>query len=454
MNQMQILNKWTGEVAGEVPVANADHIEAALATADAAWRTDWSPLDRAAALERACAVIEDNRQRLVDLMVAETGFTAADASGEIDRGLVTLKLCAQEATRIRGEVVNLDMSPGFSERAAFTLRAPRGVVLAITPFNTPFNGALHKLGPALAAGNSAVLKPAELVPLTAALLVELLHTAGVPKDRLHVLNGAADVALTLLRDDRVAFTTFTGSTRVGTIVKQETGYRPVALELGSIAVTFVCADADLTKAADQIAHAGYRKAGQVCTSVQRVFVAEEVADAFAEMVATRVASLVQGDPREPATQVGPVISAGAATRIAGIISRSVEAGARLLVGGSCQGNLVEPTLLDDVPPDAALANEEVFGPVVGLSRFVSIEDAVAEANRTPFGLQAGIFTASVPTALWVARHMRAGGIVVNGTSSTRADGMPFGGQNASGFGKEGPQYAIREMTVERLVMLG
>ncbi len=454
MTLLHINDKWTGAVIGTVPVTDPATVDQMLTEADKAWQASWQPAARGEALHRAGELIRQQRERIVELLVAETGFTHADAETEVERGLVTLRLCAEEATRIKGDVVSLEASKGFEGRLAFTVRMPRGVVLAIIPFNTPWNGALHKVGPALASGNSVVLKPSEATPLTAGLLAEILLQAGVPEGRLHLAQGGADVALALLQDSRVAFTSFTGSTRVGTIVKQETQYRPVALELGSIAVTIVCADADLQKAADLITTAGYRKAGQVCTSVQRVFVARQVAGEFERLLTDSVAGVKVGDPRDDSTQVGPVISESSAERILGLVDESVALGARVVVGGTRERSLVAPTLVADVADDMALAREEVFGPVVALSVVDSVDEAIERANRSPYGLQAGVFTASLETGLDIARTLQSGGIVINGTSSTRADGMPFGGQNASGFGKEGPQFAIREMTVERLIMLG
>lgn len=451
---LPVLDKWTGETLDSLPTASAADVERALARAEASLQRPWHPRERSAAFRQALTGIDAAHADIRATMIGETGFVPRDVDNEITRAKVTVELCAQESLQLTGETVNVDSSAGFEERTAFTIRVPRGVVVAITPFNTPFNGVLHKVGPALAAGNAVVLKPNEMTPLSAAKIVALLHAAGVPEDRLQVLHGDGEsVALPLLRDPRVAFTTFTGSTRVGTIVKRETGFRPVALELGSIAGTLVCADADVRRAATEVAHAGYRKAGQVCTSVQRVFVEREVADEFTGLLVERVKELRAGDPRGADTDVGPVIGEPAALRIERLVADTVDAGAKVLAGGAREGSLVQPTVVVDVEDNHPFAQQEVFGPVVGISRTDSVDEAIHRANGSAYGLQAGVFTTSVATAMRVARQLQAGGIVVNGTSSTRADGMPFGGQKASGFGKEGPRYAIRDMTVERLVIL-
>lgn len=452
-DHMDVVDKWTGETLASLPTATPVDIDEALARAERALQQPWPPRARSETFRRLLASI-DEATDLCDAMVGETGFVPGDVAGEIDRAKVTVELCAEESLRLSGETVDVASSAGFEERLAVTIRVPRGIVLAITPFNTPFNGVLHKVGPALAAGNAVLLKPHEATPLSATRAVALLHEAGVPPERLQVLHGDGEsVALPLLRDPGVAFTSFTGSTRVGTVVKRETGHRPVALELGSIASTILCADADLERAATEITRAGYRKAGQVCTSVQRVFVADEVADELTASLTERVATLRAGDPRATGTNLGPLIGTAAAERVERLVADTVTAGAKVATGGGRDGSLVEPTLLLDVDEHHPFAQHEAFGPVVGITRTASLDEAIQRANRSPYGLQAGVFTSSISTALQVAKELAAGGIIVNGTSSTRADGMPFGGQKASGFGKEGPRYAIREMTVERLVLL-
>jgi succinate-semialdehyde dehydrogenase / glutarate-semialdehyde dehydrogenase len=450
-----IRDKWTGAVIAELPRATEADIEAAVAAADRARKSPWAPRERAHVLENAVKLLRERKSTITETMRQETGFTTRDVHDEFARALVTLSLCAQEATRLGGEVVPLDASPGFEQRLAFTIRVPIGVVLAITPFNAPLNTVCHKIGPALAAGNAVILKPAEYTPLTAQALVHVLRDAGVPEGYLQILYGSgSEVGLRLLRDSRIGFTTFTGSTEVGAIVKRETGLRPVSLELGSVSATIVSEDADLDRVAADVAKAGFRKAGQVCTSVQRLFVQASVEHAFVARLAARVAALKSGDPADVATDVGPMISESAAAHAESLVQDSVQSGAAALVGGSRAGAHFAPTLLHRVQPQMRVAREEIFAPVVAVLTFERLEEAIAAANASAYGLQAGVYTSSIATALRVARELEVGGVIINGTSSTRADGMPYGGMKDSGFGKEGPHYAIREMSIERLVMLG
>lgn len=454
-NALEVLDKWSGEPVGRLPVAGAGAIEAALASSVESLATPWAPSERAAALRAARDLFEAEREEILTTLRRESGFTIRDVEDEVARGLVTLELCAEEATRFSGETVSLGASSGFESRIAFTVRAPIGVVLAMTPFNTNFNGVLHKVGPALAAGNAVIVKPSELTPLTAGRVVDVLLRAGVPADRLHVLHGPGDsVALPLLRDPRVAFASFTGSTRVGAIVKAETGVRPVALELGSVGCTILAEDADLDRAASLTLRGGFRKAGQVCTSVQRLLVHDAVVEDFLDRLVGQVSALRAGDPADPEVDLGPVISSSAAERVERLLAESVAAGAEIATGGGRDGTLVEPTVVSGLPEDSALARQEVFGPVVAVTAVRSVEDGIARVNAGEFGLQAGVFSRSIATALSCVERLQVGAVIVNGTSSTRADGMPFGGQKASGFGKEGPRYAMRAMSVERLVMLG
>lgn len=451
---VQVRDKWTGEIIAELERASDARVDIVLAEAVDALKEPWPARDRAATLRIAAATLLERRDEVSTLMRRETGFTHTDVRDEFDRALVTLQLCAEEATRLGGEVIPLGASAGFEQRVAFTIRVPIGVVLAITPFNAPLNTVCHKIGPALAGGNAVVLKPAELTPLTAQKLVDILHSSGVPPGYLHVVHGSgSEVGLRLLRDPRIAFATFTGSTEVGLIVKRETGIRPVQLELGSASATIVCEDADLDRVAADVQRAGFRKAGQVCTSVQTLLVHQSVAAKVRDRLASRVSSLRSGDPHDAATEVGPLITEQAAAHADELVADAVRLGAQITVGAARTRNLVAPTLLNGVRPDMRIVSEEIFAPVVSIIPFDTLDGAFAVANRSHYGLQAGFYTASIANALRAARTLEVGGVIVNGTSSTRADGMPYGGVKDSGFGKEGPAYAAREMTISRLVML-
>lgn len=455
MPGLLVTDKWSGESIAEIPYSGEREVDDALTSARGAQQAAWTAAERAEVLRTAGRLLSERKDAIADGMQRETGFTLSDVQDEFKRALVTLQLCAEEATRLSGEVVPLGASPGFEERVAFTIRVPAGVVLAITPFNAPLNTVCHKIGPALAAGNSVVLKPAAFTPLTARALVDVLWESGVPRERLHVLYGSgSELGLRLLRDTRVDFTTFTGSTDVGLVVKRETGIRPVQLELGSVSVTVVCEDANLAQVVGDVQRAGYRKAGQVCTSVQVLFAHQAVYEATVEALAEKVRDLVAGDPRAEGTRVGPLICEPAAQRAAELVESARAAGARLVVGGGAAGSLFAPTLVADVGAEMELARHEIFAPVVAVIPYGDAETALSQINAGRYGLQAGVYTERIDNALWWARRLQVGGVIVNGTSSTRADGMPYGGVKDSGFGREGPAYAMQEMTTSRLIMWG
>lgn len=450
-----VLDKYRGTALAELPETPPATVSTAVDGLVRATRDDpLPPADRAAVLRRTAALLEERRPRLADLMIAEVGFTAADVAAEIDRALVTLGLCAEEATRLSGQAVAFGSSPGQHGRWGFTLRVPVGVVCAITPFNSPLNTVLHKIGPALAGGNAVVLKPSGHTPLTAALLCQTLLDAGLPPDLLALVHGpGGGVGQRLLAEPGISFYAFTGSTDVGREIARGAGLRRTQLELGSIASTIVCGDADLDRAVPLIANAAFRKAGQVCTSIQRLYVQSDVVDEVTERLCAAAAAMPAGDPRDPATRVGPMISESAARRVSSWLTEAVDAGATLACGGRRSGPLVEPTVLRGAHAGMRVVDREVFGPVVSVLPFDDLDEAVTGANDTPFGLAAGLFTRNIDHALAAARRLRFGAVHLNETSSSRADAMPFGGVKDSGHGKEGPAYAIREMTDERLVTL-
>ena len=450
-----IHDKFDGSPLAEVHIPDREQVDRAVrsvAAAQAASRH--TGYERAAVLMAASALMRERREVFVDTVVADTGFTLTDAEREVDRAIETLQLCGEEAKRISGRMVPVEGGPGISGRIAFTLRKPLGVVCAITPFNAPVNTVCHKVGPALAAGNGVVLKPAPETPLTAALLVQLLLDAGLPEGLIALLPGGADVGQALLEHPVPAFYAFTGSTRVGEHIARTVGIRRTQLELGSLASTIVCADAALDTAAGLCVNAAFRKAGQVCTSVQRLYVQREVVEEFGRLIADRLVDRPVGDPRRPGTFVGPVISPASAERIESWVTEAVEQGAELVRGGTRKGSVITPTILGNVSRTMTVMTNEIFGPVVVLRPFDALEEAIAEANDTPFGLAAGIFTADLDHALMAARELRVGTVHINETSSSRVDLMPFGGVKASGTGMEGPRYAIEEMTEETLVTVG
>jgi succinate-semialdehyde dehydrogenase/glutarate-semialdehyde dehydrogenase len=448
-----VYDKFSGVQLAEVTEATQEHVSAAVAAAAAAFEKGApAPASLYKILNRMAALMEERKDRLSDVIVAETGFTIADARNEVDRAVVTAGLCADEARRLVGETVSFGASPGHENRLGLTIRVPIGIVGAITPFNSPLNTVFHKIGPALAAGNAVVLKPSGLTPLSADALCHLFFEAGLPTGLLHVVHGLdATVGERLLAEKDIGFFTFTGSTRVGQRIQQAAGLRRTQLELGSIASTIVCADADLSRATPKIANAAFRKAGQVCTSVQRLYVERSVVEELTARLIREASQMPTGNPRHPDTRIGPMISEQSAIRAANWIEEAQAQQARVLAGGTRSASVLEPTILTNVKAGMKVIDEEIFAPVVSIIPFDELNEAVVQANATPFGLSSGVFTSDVNRGLRAAKSLRFGSVHLNETSSARADGMPFGGVKASGFGKEGPLFAIREMTEERLI---
>jgi len=449
-----VLDKFSGTKLADVQLATRAQV--ALAVKVAKQAADGGcppPYERAQVLNETARLVTAHKADFVDLMVKEAGFTHSDAVGEVDRSKVTLELSAEAAKHLTGSVVPFGASPGAEHRIGFTMRDPVGVVCAITPFNSPLNTVLHKVGPSYAAGNATVLKPSSATPLTAGLLGKLLLEAGIPKGFLAIVQGSGIIGEWLLAEQDIAFYTFTGSTSVGRYIQDHAGLRRTQMELGSIASTVLCADADLLTAIPKIANAGLRKAGQVCTSVQRLYVQDTIYEKAVAQLVKEAQALKAGDPRDPVTRVGPLISERAAQRGEQWIADAARAGARLLCGGKRKGSVLEPTILADVPEVCSAWCEEAFAPLLCVRRFNQFEDALESANDTPYGLSVGLFTRDIPTALTAIRKFRFGTVQINETSSARADVMPFGGIKASGFGKEGPAYAAMEMTLERLIVL-
>jgi succinate-semialdehyde dehydrogenase/glutarate-semialdehyde dehydrogenase len=452
----ELRDKFSGEPVAEVHEASADQVAAALtgvAEGQAAYRL--SPYERFEILSATAGLLRERREAFVDTVVTDTGFTLTDARREVDRAAETLLLSGEEAKRIHGEVVPWDAAPGaVQNRYAFTQRRPLGVVCAITPFNSPLNTLAHKVGPALAAGNSVIVKPASYTPLSAVLLVRTLVEAGLPPQLIAVvMGGGGTVGQWLLESPIPAFYAFTGSTEVGEHIQRTVGLRRTQLEMGSLSSTLVCHDADLAKAAAACVNAAFRKAGQVCTSVQRLYVHADVVDEFATRVTDVLAASSAGDPRDEKTLVGPVISEKDADRIATWVERAEQGGASVVAGGGRRGQVVEPTVLTDVRLSMDVLSKEIFGPVVSLRPFTDLGEAITEINDTPYGLSAGIFTSDLGKAFTAVERLHMGSVHVNESSSNRVDLMPYGGAKLSGRGIEGPRYAIHEMTEHRLITL-
>ncbi|MCS0505072.1 aldehyde dehydrogenase family protein [Ancylobacter mangrovi] len=451
----RLVDKFRGEVFAEMAVASPEQVDEAVAGALAAVEASTlAPYERYRILSAAARLVEERSERLIALMRDEAGFTRADGDNEVRRCVQTLELSAEEAKRLHGELVPMEAGAGVRDRLGFTIRVPRGVICAITPFNSPLNVLAHKVAPALAGGNAVVIKPSNHTPLSAVELCRALIDAGLPPELLALLHGPGSaIGRRLLEDPRIAFYAFTGSTRVGREIQAAAGLRGTQLELGSIASTIVCHDADIERAIPKIVNAGFRKAGQVCTSVQRLFVDRRIAGRFVPRLVEAVQAAKAGDPADPSVVIGPMITPEHATRAASWVREAVAGGARILTGGTHEGSVFEPTVLDRVDESMRVVCEEIFAPVVSVIEFDDVGEAVARANASPFGLSAGLFTSDISTALRTARLLRFGGVHINEASSARVDAMPFGGVKDSGFGREGPAYAIREMTEERLITI-
>jgi acyl-CoA reductase-like NAD-dependent aldehyde dehydrogenase len=450
-----IRSPWSGEVVDTVPRAGAADAEAALAAAmqGANAMRRLSAYDRQQILNRAADLLEDGAEEIARTISLEEGKPLAEALGEARRTPDLFRLAASEGARMYGETLPLDAAAGGEGKLGFTLRVPCGVVVAIAPFNYPLLLVAHKVAPALAAGNAVVLKPASQTPLTALKLTELLLEAGLPSNALQTITGSGgDLGPLLCGDERVRKISFTGSVEVGRTIAGVAGVKKLSLELGANCPVIVLPDADLDEVAAATAAGGYVNAGQVCISVQRVLVDERAYGDFLDALRPRVERILVGDPLAEGTQLAALVSQREAERVEGTIRGAVEAGARLVTGGSRDGAVVEPTVVADVPEETTLWRDELFGPAVAVRPVSGVDEAIAVANDTRYGLGAGIFTRDVTSAMRFVREVDAGNLHVNWTPLWRADLMPYGGLKGSGIGKEGPRYAIEEMTELKTVV--
>jgi len=446
-------NPYTGETIATVAVGTEDDVAAAVA--DALTHLPPPPsVERAQVLDRAARLVSERTETFARTICLEAGKPMKQARAEAQRCVDTLIFSALEARSLAGEMVPMEASTPGAGKLAMILREPIGVVGAISPFNFPLNLVCHKLAPAIAAGCPVVLKPASSTPLSALLLAHTLAEAGLPKGFLSVVvGGGGTVGNAIVDHPDVPMISFTGSPPVGWGIRQRQPRKEVALELGNSTPVIIEADADLETAAKKLAVSGYTHAGQSCISVQRVYVHADALDRFRDLFVAAVEALVVGDPMDDATDVGPVIDTDNRDRIAGWIDEARRAGAEVLTGGTVEDGLLRPTLLEGIDPEMKVSCEEVFGPVVGLASYTTIDEAIDLANSSPFGLQAGIFTARTDAAMGWARRLHFGGVLINETPTFRADQMPYGGVKDSGNTREGPRFAVRSMTEPKLVVL-
>ena len=450
---VDVRSPYSGDVVGRAAKAGADETRRALDAAERALANPLPAHKRAEILVKVAGLIGRRHEELARTISDEAGKPIKTARVEASRAMSTYTFAAVEARTLTGEMIPMDAAQAGEGKLAYTIRRPVGIVGAISPFNFPCNLVAHKLAPALAAGCPVVLKPASATPLSALFLAELEQEAGLPAGWLNVVVGpSSEIGDVLVEDERVKLITFTGSGPVGWGIQERAPRKRVKLELGNSTPVIVAADADVEAAAAKLAPAAFAFAGQTCISVQRIYVERPIYDEFVTRFMPNVEALKVGDPADDDTDVGPVIDEGSRERILSWIDQARAAGGTLLAGGEVDG-LIRPTVLAGVPDSAKASCEEVFGPVVIVNPVDSVDEAVERANGTPFGLQAGVFTASIDTALRCADELEFGGVTVNEAPSFRSDQMPYGGVKASGNTKEGPAYAVREMTEERLVVI-
>jgi len=451
---LEVRSPYSGEVVGRVAKAGADEARRAIDAAERAMRNPLPAHRRAEILVRVAGALGRRHEEAAQIVCAEAGKPLKAARVEAARAMSTYTFAATEARTLAGDVVPMDASQAGEGKLAFTLRRPIGVVAAISPFNFPLNLVAHKIAPALAAGCAVVLKPASQTPFAALLLAELEAEAGLPPGWLNVVVGPSSaIGDVLVEDERVAAITFTGSGDVGWRLRERAPRKRVSLELGNATPVIVEADADVEEAATKLAANAFSFAGQSCISVQRIYVQRAVYDGFVERFVSKVGDLTVGDPADEETDVGPVIDADARERILAWIDEARSRGAEVLIGGDAEEGLIRPTVIAGAPPDVKVSCEEIFGPVCTVTPYETLDDALALANGTRYGLQAGIFTADVRTALRASRELEFGGVTVNEAPTFRADQMPYGGVKDSGNTREGPAYAVRELTEERVVVL-
>ena len=450
----EVRSPYSGATVGRVPLVDASIATKAVGAASRAMQNPLPAWQRAEILERTAALLGERVEELARQLVQETGKPIRAARAEIKRAALTYRMSAVEARTLTGQQVAIEGSQLGEGKVGFTLRTPIGVIGAITPFNFPANLVAHKIAPALAAGCAVVLKPAPETPLSAIALAELEIEAGLPAGWLNVVLGPeAEIGDVLLEDPRVAMITFTGSAAVGWMLRDRAARKHIALELGNSTPVIVTDDADLDLAARRLAGTAFAFAGQACTSVQRIYVQRGVQDAFLERFLPLVEALRVGDPHDESTDVGPVVDARALKRIMDWIQQAIASGAQLLAGGELERGLLRPTVLGSVTSDMRVCKDEAFGPLVSVLTYDELGQAIAACNATAFGLQAGIFTRDLRATFAAARDLEFGSVIVNESPSWRTDQMPYGGVKASGIGKEGPASAVREMTLERLVVV-
>ena len=452
---LAVRNPYSGDVVGVTYQASRDQLEEAIVGAERAFDVtrQMPTYERVALLRAMAAGLKERRDEIAVMIATEAGKPIRDAEIEADRGVFTLETAAEEAKRIEGEVIPLDLLPSSKGRSGIVRRFPIGPIAGISPFNFPLNLALHKIAPAIASGNTIVLKPPSRDPLTMLLFAEIVEAAGVPKGAVSIMPMDREVGDALVEDPRFKLLSFTGSPDVGWEMKRRAGMKKVLLELGGNAGVIVDADSDLDFAVNRIRVGAFAYSGQVCISVQRVFVAEEVYEEFRDKLVAAVSTIQLGDPLDRSTDLGPMIDEKAVSRTQSWIDAATAEGARVLTGGTSENQFFQPTVIENADPSSFVCSKEAFAPLVTIAPVKSFGEAIRKLNDSEYGLQAGVFTNSLDKALAAFEHIETGGVIINDVPTYRIDHMPYGGVKASGLGREGLKYAIEEMTEPRLMAI-
>lgn len=454
-NFVEVTNKYTGDVIASVPVADKQIFNQAIKAAQDGFSviSNMPAYQKSKILEKTSESIEKNKDEITRIIAMEAGKAWKHAKGEVERSVQTFKFASEEAKSIHGETVPMDAAVGGEKRIGFYLRFPVGIIGAITPFNYPLNLVAHKVAPAIAAGCSVVLKPASTTPLTSLKLGEIMMEAGLPDGALNIIIGSGGtVGNWLVTDERVSMITFTGSPPVGRNIKEKSGLKKVTLELGSNSACIIDETADLNLAIPRCVWGSFTYAGQVCISIQRIYIHRKLFDEFARRFLESTKKMKLGDPLDPETDVGPMITEEDAKRTESWVNEAVQGRAEILIGGKREKNFYFPTVLTNVKGDMKVMAIEIFAPVVSFVPFDDFADAVRMVDDSIYGLQAGVFTSDIEKAFQAIKGIKVGGVIVNDVPTYRADQMPYGGVKESGIGREGLKYAIEEMTDIKMVV--
>lgn len=452
---MPLYSPYSEAHIADIPKATTEEVDQAIQAADAATRVmaEMPAYQRADILYQLAEKLAERKDEAARIIALEAAKPFATAKGEVARTIETYRFAAEEAKRIHGETIPLDASASGTGRIAYTVRKPIGVIGAITPFNFPMNLVAHKVGPAIAAGNTIVLKPASQTPLSSFFIAELLEEIGLPKGALNIVTGSGrTVGEQIVTDPRVQMVTFTGSPEVGIGIRNKAGLKRVTLELGSNSAVIIDRDVDVDRIIPRCVTSAFSNQGQVCISVQRIYVHEAIYNTFVEKFVAQTKTLKLGDPLEEQTDVSALITKKDVERTLSWMKEAKQAGAHVITGGSAQGNVLEPTVIVDATKAMKVSCQEVFAPIVTIQKVSSMEEAFASVNDSRYGLQAGIYTENVYTALEATEKLHVGGVMINDTPTFRVDQMPYGGVKESGVGREGIAYAVEEMTELKLIV--